>query len=56
MNLSSLKRKIAEAVKKAEQMSLTNNYFIFWEGEKQQEIPDRSLVIVLTKYPEESPE
>ena len=35
---------------------MVNNYFVFWKGEQQPEIPMNSLVILLTKYLPEAPE
>ena len=55
MNIQSLARKVEAALRKIEAMSLKDNYFVFWKGEEQKDIPDRSLVVILTKYEEKEP-
>ena len=31
-----------------------NNYFVFWEGKEQKDIPAKSLVVTLTEYDTET--
>lgn len=53
MNIQTIAKKVEAALKKLEEMNLKDNYFVFWKDEERPEIPPKSLVIVLTKYPPE---
>ena len=55
MNRNSAIKLAKELLKKRLNRAMTNNFFVFWEGEKKEEIPEKSLVIILTKYEPESP-
>lgn len=51
-----LKKKIENAIKAYERKKLKNNYFITKEPDTLKDIPERSLVVVLTPYHEKVPE
>ena len=47
-----LKKKIENALLAIERKKLKNNWFIFKKEDKVKDIPERSLVIILTPYEE----
>ena len=55
MNIQSIAKKVEAAMKKLESMKSKNNYFVFWKGKENKDIPDGSLVIILTEYESEEP-
>ena len=48
-----LKKRMIDLIDDMERRTQKNRYFIFKEGEKRPEIPDKSLVIVMTDFPNE---
>lgn len=53
MNIQTIAKKVEAAMKKLEAMNAKNNFFIFWKGTEEANIPDKSLVIIINKYPPE---
>jgi len=51
-----LKKRALAIIAAAENRSRKNNWEIYWEGEQTKQMPENSLVIQLTRYPEPSPE
>ena len=49
-----LMKRIEQAIKKIEDAKMKNNFFVFRSGEKPKNIPDKSLVIELTRYEPET--
>ena len=50
---SLLKKRAMLLIERYESSKLKNNYFIFWKGKEEKDIPDKSLVIILTEYEKE---
>jgi len=51
-----LKKRALAIIAAAENRSRKNNWEIYWEGEQTKQMPENSLVIQLTRYPEPSQE
>ena len=47
-----LKSRIQKAIEELERRKLKNNYFITEDPDSLQNIPERSLVVITTPYPE----
>ncbi len=51
-----LKKKIENALLAIERKKLLNNWYLIKSPEKPSNIPERSLVVILTSYPEKEAE